>query len=129
MKKIISLVCAVIFMFSLSACGISLTESQKNCCSEADEHFNSLAEDMDIKFDSKMDKKDGKILYVATLDFADRLTDGLDDDIANAFGQYTMPYAEKIFEGEDIYVVLYLNEKGHEVYRLIDSKLNSDFLD
>lgn len=129
MKKIISLVCAVIFMLSLSACGVSLTESQKKCCIEADDHFNSIAEDLDIKFDSKMDKKDGKILYVATLDFADRMIDGLTDDTANAFAQYTMPFAEKIFEGESIYVVLYLNEKGHETYRLIDSKLNPDDLD
>lgn len=125
MKKVISLFSLLLLVFSLFACSPQLSEAQKECCNKVDELFVSMAEDLDLKFDSKMDKKGGKILYVATLDFDGDLT----DSNAKTFQQSVMPVAEKILGKEDIYFVLYLNENGQEVYRLIDSRLNPNLLD
>ena len=124
MKKIISLLLVTVLMFLLCACGVSLTKEQEKCCSEADELFTSMAEDLNLEFERETKKADGKILYVVTLDF-----DGeLNDSNATTFQQYVMPVAEDILGKEDIFVILYLNEKGEEVYRLIDSKLDPDIL-
>ncbi len=125
MRKNILLLFVVVLALFLCACSTSLTEVQEKCCIEADELFNSMAEDLNLSFERKMDKIDGKNLYVATLDFDGELT----DSNATTFQQYVMPAAEKILGEEDIYVVLYLNESGDEVYRLIDSKLDPDVLD
>ena len=48
MKKIISLLLVTVLMFLLCACGVSLTKEQEKCCSEADELFTSMAEDLNL---------------------------------------------------------------------------------
>ncbi|MBE7021263.1 MAG: hypothetical protein E7411_07515 [Ruminococcaceae bacterium] len=125
MKKNILLLFVAILALFLCACSTSLTEAKEKCCVEADKLFNSMADELNLSFERKMDKIDGKNLYVATLDFDGKLT----DSNATTFQQYVMPVAEKILGEEDIYVVLYLNENGDEVYRLLDSKLDPDVFD
>ena len=125
MKKIFSLLLVIALMFSLCACKVSLSDEQEQCCKSADELFSSMAESLNMKFESKTEKEDGKILYVVTLDF-----DGvIDEGNATTFQQHVMPIAEDILSQEDIYVVLYLSENGEEVYRIVDSKLDPSILD
>jgi len=64
-------------------------------------------------------------VYIATIDYAV----SIDDSNATTFQRYTMPALEDILHPEDIYVVLYLNENGNEVYRLFDSELDPSILD
>ena len=126
MKKTLSLILVLVLCLSLCACSVKLTDSQTAACEKADELISGLAELADSNgTKSKVEKIDGKIVYIATIDY----TVSIDDSNATTFQSYAMPALEEILHPEDIYVVLYLNENGNEVYRLIDSELDPSILD
>ena len=127
LKKTISLILSVIILATaLTGCSVRLTSEQKAACQEADELLEELAALADNNgMKSKTKKLDGKIVYIATIDFATSITVGN----ARTFKSHVMPVLENILHPEDIYVVLYLNENGEELYRLIDSQLDPSILD
>lgn len=126
MKRIISLSLALVLCLSLCACSPKLSESQSAACKQADELLTGLADLADNNgTKSQIKEIDGKIVYIATIDYAI----SIDDSNAKTFQSHVMPAVEKTLHPENIYVVLYLNENGAEVYRLIDSELDSSILD
>lgn len=126
MKKALSLLLALVLCLGLCACSVKLTESQSVACKEADEMLLGLAELADNNgVKSKIKEIDGKIVYIGTIDYAT----SIDDSNAKTFQSHVMPLLEKMLHPENIYVVLYLNENGQEIYRLIDSQLDPSILD
>ena len=127
MKKILSvLMILVIAATMLTACSVSLTDEQKETCEEMDATLSELAEVVESsKTTSEIKKVDGKLIYFGTIDYGMEIS----DNIAKTFGDYVMPLFEKELHDVDLYVVLNLNQKGEEVYRLVDSALDPSILD
>lgn len=126
MKKAVSLILVLVLCLGLCACSVNLTESQSAACKQADELVAGLADLADNNgTKSKTKEIDGKIVYIATIDYATTI----DDSNAKTFQSHVLPALEKTLHPENIYVVLYLSENGSEVYRLIDSQLDPSVLD
>lgn len=128
MKKIICLLLVFAAILSLCACGgVKLTDSQKEICDQTDEFFSSLADSVsaDLKFSSKITKASGKIIYNATLN----LNGTYSDENLELFSDTVLPMVEKQLAPEDVYIVLYLQEKGDDAYRIVGSNLDPDVLD
>lgn len=129
MKKIITLILGMIMCISFSACSdkeedtIKLTEAQNTVCAEVDEFIKECANE-DAEFSREISKKDGKLLYIATLDLEDKWT--IEPKL---FADVVAPTAEDMLAKENMYVVIYFSEYGEEEYRLIDSRLDPSILD
>ncbi|MDO5477688.1 MAG: hypothetical protein Q4G23_00810 [Clostridia bacterium] len=124
MKKILCISIVAVICFLSVGCGVMLTDEQNVACAETDEYFRDFANEFDLNFSKEITKKDGKILYIATLNIEGGFSEGVADEIRNSI----VPLFKKKLNKQDIYLVVYLNNSGKVEYRIIDSKLPSDFL-
>ena len=125
MKKLLTVLLAIMMCFSLVACGANLTDEQNEVCEEVDKMIGDFANEFDLDFKKEIKVKSDKVIYIATLDVEGGFSDEVATTIANSF----MPIIESVLHEQDVYVVMYLNNDGEEEYRIIDSTLPSDIMD
>jgi len=125
MKKIVSLLLVIVMAFSLVSCGKEdsmLTAGQKEVCKVADEFFEGWSKEFDYEFSKEIIKKEGKILYLATLD----RSLSWEYEVDRFKNLEVQSGAEEILSKEDVYLVIYLSSNGDDESCFVDSKLDPE---